>query len=245
VVFLWLAMSVECFLSFGVIESRYWEIERKFLASASLTLFWTVLALILTAVALYSRSMALRVISMSLLGLTALKILFDLEVRPEFAVPFWNPYFVPIFIFAMVLIAVSFLWARQLDEDYAERAVYRVIAFGGVVFLWFTLSMECFRSVRLLQGAGDQAWQAQMALSILWSLFAGVLIAIGFIWRSATLRWMAILLFATTLTKILIVDMSGVNQLYRFGAVFALASLLALATWAYQRFKPEGSELQA
>jgi len=70
-------------------------------------------------------------------------------------------------------------------------------------------------------------------------VFAGVLIAIGFIWRSPTLRWMAILLFAATLMKILIVDMAGVNELYRFGAVFALAMLLALATWAYQRFKPE------
>jgi uncharacterized membrane protein len=78
-----------------------------------------------------------------------------------------------------------------------------------------------------------------MALSILWSLFAGVLIAIGFVWRSSTLRWMAILLFAATLTKILIVDMSGVNELYRFGAVAILATLLALAAWAYQRFKPE------
>jgi uncharacterized membrane protein len=78
-----------------------------------------------------------------------------------------------------------------------------------------------------------------MALSILWSLFAGVLIGIGFVWRSATLRWMAIILIAATLGKLLMVDMSGVNELYRFGAVFALASLLALATWAYQRFKPE------
>jgi len=42
-----------------------------------------------------------------------------------------------------------------------------------------------------------------------------------------------------TLMKILIVDMSGVNEQYRFGAVFASATLLALATWAYQRFKPE------
>jgi superfamily II helicase len=79
----------------------------------------------------------------------------------------------------------------------------------------------------------------------LWSLFAGVLIAIGFIWRSPTLRWMAIILFATTLLKILIVDMAGVNELYRFGAVFALATLLALATWAYQRFRIEGQELQS
>jgi len=126
---------------------------------------------------------------------------------------------------------------RYIDNE-TERTAYRYFAFFGVFFLWLVMSMECYEATRLLAGAGQAAWQAQMALSILWSLFAGVLIAIGFIWRSPTLRWMAIILFAITLTKILIVDMSGLNALYRFGAVFALASLLAIATWAYQRYKP-------
>jgi len=240
IIFLWVTMSVECFKSFGVIETKYWTtMQQKFLASASLTVFWTVLAAVLTAVAWRSRSMALRIISMALLGLTALKILGDLAIRPEFATPFMNPYFVPIFVFAMVLIAVAYLWTNRLnkEEETVERTIYRFVAFSGVAFLWFTLSMECYRAVRLIRG--DEAWQAQMALSILWSLFAGALIAIGFIWRSATLRWMAILLFAATLTKILFVDMSGVNYLYRCGAVFVLALLLALAGAAYQRFKLE------
>jgi len=174
-----------------------------------------------------------------LLGITALKILLDLGVRPEFATPFLNLYFMPMFVFAIVLIALSYLWVCRLDEDSVERRVYRVVAFSGVVFMWFILTMECYRAVRFLHGAGELAWRAQMALSILWSLFAGALITIGFLWRSATLRWMAILLFAATLTKIGIVDMAGVNYLYRFGAVFALAMLLLLAAWAYQRFKPE------
>jgi uncharacterized membrane protein len=241
IVFLWFTMSVECFRSFGVIESKHFAMQHKFLASASLTIFWTALAVILTIVAFCYSSKALRIIAMVLLGITAFKIFMDLEVRPEFATPFMNLYFAPIFVFAAVLIAIAYLWTSRLDkeEDTIERQVYRFVAFGGVAFLWLTLSMECFRAVRLLAGAGDQAWQAQMALSILWSLFAGILIGIGFIWRSPTLRWMAIILFAATLLKILIVDMAGVNELYRFGAVFALATLLALATWAYQRFKPE------
>jgi len=239
VVFLWLTMSMECFRSFGVIEAKYISpMQHKFLASASLTIFWTLLAVILTVVAWRARSAALRMISMSLLGLTALKIFLDLEVRPVMETPFFNLYFMPMFIFAMVLIALSYLWASRLNDASMERKIYRVIAFSGVVFLWLTLTMECYRSVRLLRGAGPEAWQAQMALSILWSLFAGILIAVGFIWRSATLRWMAILLFAATLTKVLIVDMSGVNELYRFGAVFVLALLLMSAAWAYQRFKP-------
>lgn len=66
-----------------------------------------------------------------------------------------------------------------------------------------------------------------------------VLLFIGFVWRSAVLRWMAILLFALTSTKVLIVDMAGVHELYRFGAFFVLAIVLMLAAWAYQRFRPE------
>ena len=239
VIFLWFTMSVECFRAFGLIESKHWKMEQPFLASASLTVFWTTIALILTAAALYSRSTALRMVSMALLVLTALKIVLDLEVRPEFTVPFWNPYFIPIFVFAMVVMAVGCLWTNRLEEDSAERSVYRFIAFSGVVFLWVTLSLECYRAVRLLQGASQEAWRAQMALSILWSVFAGIVIAIGFIWRAPTLRWMAITLFAMTLTKVVIVDMSGVDALYRFGAVFVLACLLMATTYAYQRFKPE------
>jgi uncharacterized membrane protein len=229
-------LSNECYQYFDAMEPKLLAMKYKFLASTSLTIFWTLAALILTTLALRFKTKTLRMISVVILGFTALKIFGDLEFRPEFATPFFNPYSFPMFIFAAVLIAIVCLWIYRLPEDSIERRVYRFVAFSGVVFLWFTLSIECFRSVRLLTGTSDQAWQAQMALSILWSLFAGILIAVGFIWRSATLRWMAILLFAATLTKILIVDMSGVNELYRFGAVFALATLLALATWAYQRF---------
>jgi len=177
---------------------------------------------------------------MALLWVAVMGVLIGmLGDRPRFAVPFLNLYFIPTLVLAGALLTLGCLWIYRLPEDSVERKIYRVLAFVVVIFLWFTMSVECFRTIRLLTEASQQAWQAQMALSILWSLFAGVLIAIGFIWRSATLRWMAILLFAATLTKILIVDMSGVNPLYRFGAVFALALLLALAAAAYQRFKPE------
>jgi len=234
-------LSVECYQYFESLKSKYvlFGLEHKFVGMASLTLLWTIAALILTTLALCFKSKTLRIMSMFLLGFTALKILFDLEVRPEFIVPFWNPYSLPMFVFAAVLIALACFWLYRLPEHSVERKIYRFLALAAVIFLWFTLTIECFRSVRLLTGAEEQAWQAQMALSILWSVFAGILIAIGFIWRSPTLRWLAILLFAMTLGKIVIVDMSGVNELYRFGAVIALATLLALAAWAYQRFKPE------
>jgi uncharacterized membrane protein len=232
-------LSVECYQFFDAIESKQGVLERH-LGTFALTVFWTLAASMFALLALFARSMTLRIVSMVLLGLATGKVLLlDLFLRPAYTVPFWNPYSFPMVMLAVMILVLSYLWVQRLAEDSIERKIYRFFIFFGVAFLWLTMSVECFQVVRLLAGAEEEAWRAQMALSILWSLFAGVLIWIGFVWRSTILRWMAIILFAGTLLKILIVDMSGVNELYRFGAVFALASLLALAAWAYQRFKPE------
>lgn len=238
VVLIWVAASVECFQYFDIRTD--WP-EHRFLASASLTVFWTVLGVALAMIATGFRSTALRILAVGMLALTLLKTLpFDVFIRPAYLTPFWNPYAVPLVFLAFALIFVCIGLITKLDENNrAERITYRVLAFIGVVFLWSVLSLECFRSVRLLQGAESEAWKAQMALSILWSVFAGVLIFVGFVWRSPILRWMAILLLTATLTKVLIVDMAGVHELYRFGAIFVLACVLTLAAWAYQRFRPE------
>jgi uncharacterized membrane protein len=233
VAFLWLVLSVECLLSVQLFAGAE-------LGKYALTLLWTVFATLLALAALKSQSKVLRIFSMVILLIAVLKVFGDLSFRPEYAVAYFNPYALPMILLAVSILVLGYLWACRLgDEDSTERQVYRIFAFFGVFFLWLVMSAECFQSVRLLAGAGPAAWKAQMALSILWSVFAGILIGIGFVWRSATLRWMAILLFAATLLKVLIVDMSGVNELYRFGAVFVLACLLMAATWAYQRFKPE------
>jgi uncharacterized membrane protein len=237
-------LSIECYQYFDSMESKL-ETTKRVLGTFALTFFWTIVGCMITLLALLTRSKTLRIISMTIMTITAAKVLLlDFWIRPEYIVPIWNPYAVPILVLAAAIIALGYLWLRQLNnegnrEDHGERTIYRCFAFFGVFFLWLTMSAECFQAVRQLAGTGPEAWKAQMALSILWSFFAGVLIGVGFIWQSSVLRWMAIMLFAMTLCKILIIDMSGVNELYRFGAVFALATLLALATWAYQRFKPE------
>jgi uncharacterized membrane protein len=235
---LWAALSVECFDYFKI---RIDLPNNQFLATISLTVFWTISAIIIAIIAATSRSRPLRILSVGLLLVTLLKVCFtELLTRPDYLTLFLNPYSVPLNLLAFALIFVCVFLISQLNEnDSEERDVYRLFMFSGVVFLWLVLSLECFKTVRLLQGAESEAWKAQMSLSILWSVFAGVLIFVGFVWRSSVLRWMAILLFAVTLTKVLFVDMAGVHELYRFGAVFVLAIFLALAAWAYQRFKPE------
>jgi hypothetical protein len=229
--------SVECY-------EYYNSIDPVFFGTASLTVFWTVAATVFAGISLYFRSPLLRCFAVVILWFALLKaLLVDLMQRPDYLMPFWNAYAVPMIAVAVMLTILGHLFYAFSagDDKKAERGLYRFFIYGGVVFLWLVMSAECFQSVQLLQ-TDHEAWKAQMALSILWSVFAGVLILIGFLFRSPVLRWMAITLFAMTLLKILVADMAGMNELYRFGAVFGLAMVLSLAAWAYQRFKPENPD---
>jgi uncharacterized membrane protein len=82
----------------------------------------------------------------------------------------------------------------------------------------------------------------QMALSALWSVYAVVVLSVGFVRRSAAIRWTALLLFAATTGKVLLVDMAGLREFYRILAFFIVAILLGAAAWAYQRV-PSGRRL--
>jgi uncharacterized membrane protein len=74
-----------------------------------------------------------------------------------------------------------------------------------------------------------------MALSVLWSVYAAVLIAIGFIRRAAAMRWAALGLFGVTVIKVMLVDIAVLQQLYRIVAFFVLGLLLLLVAWGYHK----------
>jgi uncharacterized membrane protein len=66
---------------------------------------------------------------------------------------------------------------------------------------------------------------------------------IGFRYRLAALRWLAIGLFGVTVVKVFLVDMATLSQIYRILAFFALAVILGLAWLAYQRVRIESGPL--
>jgi len=237
---LWGAMSFECF---GYFDIRF----GGFSAHASLTVFWTVLAFVLARIALKVQSAPLRWTAFALLLIAFFKVMpYELAKRPDSLLPFFNPFSLSTLLLSGTVIFICVMTLQALPAHHkVERHLIRIFGFGGLGLLWVCSSLECHESMlKMISQTGDDskmeaARQAQMALSILWSLFGGVMIAVGFIWRSPTLRWMAILLFGLTTMKILLVDLQGLDQLYRIGAFFALAVVLFLAAWAYQKFKPE------
>ena len=128
------------------------------------------------------------------------------------------------------------------DKEAFARPMKLIAALIGVISLWFLMSVETytFFATRASEyteweDIRREQWLGQMALSVLWALYAAVLATIGFIRRSASIRWAALILFGIAIIKAMIVDIAYLQQIYRIIVFFVLGVLLLLVAWAYHR----------
>jgi uncharacterized membrane protein len=83
-----------------------------------------------------------------------------------------------------------------------------------------------------------------MTYTIAWALFALGLLLVSF-WQGLRAgRYAAIALLGIALLKLFFHDLARLEALYRIGALFAVAIIASLASFAYQRFLP-GNEKSA
>jgi uncharacterized membrane protein len=130
-------------------------------------------------------------------------------------------------------------WKRQIDLPLTLDVVVLMVA---IFTLWAILSVETFtyfeahaRALNEYEEVRHQRWLGQMALSVLWTLYAAVLAAIGFVRRSAPVRWAALGLFAITVAKVMLVDSAQLRQLYRIVAFLVLGLVLLVVAWGYHK----------
>jgi len=190
------------------------------------------------------QSMLLRVFALlsMLLGLVAL-----LAVNPPAATrPILNErfgtYCVAIAVFAFTA------WLARNAHDTEERSPlvdWRYMAGGAILvvnaLILIALSWEIHSYWWFLRWRGDESllrdyWMyAEFSYSALFMLFGGALLAIGFIKRSSFLRWQALILFAATIVKVFLVDMSELSRGLRVLSFIGLGILLLCVSYVYQR----------
>jgi uncharacterized membrane protein len=77
----------------------------------------------------------------------------------------------------------------------------------------------------------------QFSLSIIWGIYGGVMLVLGFLRRSLLLRIMALLLLGLTIVKVFIVDFSSLDKIYRIISAFVLGLILLAVSFLYHRFR--------
>ena len=78
----------------------------------------------------------------------------------------------------------------------------------------------------------------QVALSIFFSIYAIGCVALGFRLRAAGLRYFGLALFALTLAKVGVLDLSRASTGYRFLSFMGLGGLLLVTSVIYGRLSP-------
>ena len=81
-----------------------------------------------------------------------------------------------------------------------------------------------------------------MSYTIGWALFALGLLSAGIWKRQRSVRYAAIALLSVALLKLFFHDLARLEALYRIGALFAVAVIAILASFAYQRFQPSNEK---
>jgi len=210
---------------------------------------WAAQAAMLGWFGLRIESLALRGMAFVLALLAGLRIVIfnaPWQGRLPFY-PLWNDFATPSLVVVLLLASALFLSRHRLARaNRVDRLAAGLMVVGCVLLTWFVLSFDVYQYFRSLEQTSILAfdWRriAQMSLSASWALFASAVLAIGFRARLSVLRWSALGLYAVTVLKVFLVDMAGLDQIYRIVAFLLLAGLLGGAAWAYQRLAVRDGE---
>lgn len=139
---------------------------------------------------------------------------------------------------ALMVMAGLFVATRRMAGGGAAIAGF----FAVLVVLWGG-TLEIDRAFERMIAAGSAAFSdprraKQVAFSIFWSIFAVSAVLAGFRFRTAGLRYFGLGLFAVTLLKLVLIDMSQVQTGYRVLSFLGLGLLLMGTSVVYGKLSP-------
>ena len=136
------------------------------------------------------------------------------------------------------------LMARARTVSGASLMARILPASAGVLLLvvlssgWVHHEMWVSRDVVRTAGAAaaDRVeLQMQVGLSVLWTLYAAVAVAWGFVRSAPAVRYAALALFGIVILKVFLIDMAELEAVYRIASFFILGLVLLAVSYVYQR----------
>jgi uncharacterized membrane protein len=134
----------------------------------------------------------------------------------------------------VVLMCYALGWLHARGDQSSERSIEvaaALVAAQVVTLMLVTSEVDAYWS------APADALTRELAKSVVWAIYATLLIVIGLGRDYAPIRYFAILLFALTTMKVFFVDMAHLERIYRILSVIGLGIALLVTSYLYQRIR--------
>jgi uncharacterized membrane protein len=187
----------------------------------------------------------LRAVGTILLGIAFARLALNpsvLEYHARTATAVFNWYLYSYGTVTVCLFVGARLLAPPRDRVLGFAAPPLLHTLGTVLaFLLLNLEIADFfsapgQSVLTFQFSGNFA--RDMSYTIAWALFALGLLLVSIWQKTRAGRYAALALLSVALLKLFFHDLARLDALYRVGALFAVAVIAIVASFAYQRFLP-------
>ena len=143
------------------------------------------------------------------------------------------------FAVSVACFCTAYVFASRHEEDQSndERQAFAVLGLTiNVLSLWI-LSREVWDALDRMEASilPDRQLAQQLALSLLWIVYAALLIVLGVRQDSRALRLQALALFGLVVGKVFLYDLSSLERFYRIISFLVLGVVLLVVSFLYQR----------
>ena len=200
----------------------------------TVTVAWSLEAVLLSWIAWHLRTQYAAAVAVLLFALVTVRLLFlDQWMLPDTKTYslFWNERF-----FTFIVASASFfLAARWVYHLSRTVALWEYFA-GHTVLLW-GLSLEVVAWAHRSLLAENALSAETLSLSILYALYALVLVSAGVATRTALNRIAGLILIGLVIGKLYLFDVWQLQRPFRISAFIALGILLISTSFLYSRFR--------
>ena len=206
-----------------------------------ITLGWAFEGLALLALFRVVPNAGLRLVGAGLLSMAFVRLALNpavFEYHPRTPTRIWNWYLYAYGLTSFCLFAGAWL-VQKYRETLLARVIPRLLNTLGAVLTFLLLNIEIadfFSIGPTLTFSFSGNFARDMTYSIAWALFAFALLLIGMKKKMRFVRYAGLALLIVTLLKLFLHDLGNLSQLYRIGAFMAVAVILIVASFVYQRF---------
>jgi uncharacterized membrane protein len=145
----------------------------------------------------------------------------------------------------VVLGAVAWYASKREDDSARTVAAIAVVALNALALTALSREVADYYARQMVE---VRPWRSTFSqdlrrieierdftFSALWMAYGAMLMIVGFLRRSAFVRWQALLLIAATIVKVFVYDVSQLDRVYRIVSFIVLGVLLLAISFVYQR----------